>query len=145
MSERYLLDTNILSEIIQTGRDSAVLGMIARVGQDKICTSAIVASEMRYGVERKGSTLLRDKVERVLRNIEIVPYASDCAHAYGIIRTTLEREGRTIGAMDLLIAAHALALNRSLVTDNCREFERVADLRVVNWLVPASREGGPTA
>lgn len=137
MSERFLLDTNIISEIVKQGRDSVILGVVAQVGEDSICTSAIVASELRFGVERKGSQALREKVERALRNIEILPYASGCSQSYGIIRTKLEREGRGIGPNDLLIAAHAHFLGMTLVTDNVREFERVDGLRVVNWLDPS--------
>lgn len=110
MSERFLLDTNIISEIVKQGRDSVVLGVIAQVGEDSICTSAIVASERRFGVERKRSQALREKVERVLRNIEILPYNAVCSQSYGIIRAALEREGRGIGPNDLLIAAQAHSL-----------------------------------
>ncbi|MBE7204513.1 MAG: type II toxin-antitoxin system VapC family toxin [Parafilimonas terrae] len=139
MSGRYLLDTNIISEIVRQGGASVVLSVIARIGEDSVCTSVIVASEMRYGVARKGSQRLHEAVERALRNIEVVPYGSDCAHSYGTVRATLERAGRAIGALDMLIAAHALSLGATLVTDNRHEFERVADLRVVNWLDPADR------
>lgn len=134
MSDRFLLDTNILSEIVRQGGRSVVLGRIARVGEANICTNAIVASEMRYGVERKGSEALRDKVERALGNIEILPYPSGASHGYGILRTALEREGRVIGANDMLIAVHALALGAILVTDNGAEFARVPGLQVENWL-----------
>lgn len=89
MSERFLLDTNIISEIVKQGRGSVVLGVIAGVGEDSICTSAIVASELPFDVGRKGSQALREKVECALRNIEMLPYASSCSHSYGIIRATL--------------------------------------------------------
>ncbi|MGU3469130.1 type II toxin-antitoxin system VapC family toxin [Methylobacterium sp. C33D] len=134
MSERFLLDTNIISEIVKQGRYSVVLGVITQVGEDRICTSAIVASELRFGVERKGSQALREKVERALRNIEILPYNAVCSQSYGIIRAALEREGRGIGPNDLLIAAQAHSLGMILVSDNVREFARVDGLRVVNWL-----------
>jgi tRNA(fMet)-specific endonuclease VapC len=134
MSERFLLDTNIISEIVKQGRYSVVLGVIAQVGEDRICTSAIVASELRFGVERKGSQALREKVERALRNIEILPYNVVCSQSYGIIRAALEREGRGIGPNDLLIAAQAHSLGMILVSDNDREFARADELRVVNWL-----------
>lgn len=137
MSERFLLDTNTISEIVKQGRDSVVLSVIAQVGEDSICTSAIVASELRFGVERKRSQVLREKVERVLRNIEVLPYNSGCSQSYGIIRAALEREGRGIGPNDLLIAAQAHSLGMTLVTDNVHEFERVDGLRVVNWLYPS--------
>nr|WP_049961955.1 hypothetical protein [Methylobacterium sp. B34] len=92
MSERFLLDTNIISESVMQGRDSVVLGLIAQVGEDSICTGAIFASEMRFGVERKGSQALREKVERALPNI--LPYNSGRSQSYGFIRATLKRRAR---------------------------------------------------
>ena len=134
MSDRYLLDTNIISEIVRQGVGSVVLGRITGIGETKICTSAIVASELRYGAAKKGSELLSEKVERALRNIDILPYVAGASHTYGTLRTSLERAGRLIGANDMLIAAHALSLGAILVTDNIAEFARIQGLRVENWL-----------
>lgn len=134
MSDRYLLDTNIISEIVRQGGGSVVLGRITGIGEAKICTSPIVASELRYGAAKKGSELLSEKVERALRNIDILPYAVGASHTYGTLRTSLERAGRVIGANDMLIAAHALSLGAILVTDNIAEFARIQGLRVENWL-----------
>lgn len=134
MSDRYLLDTNIISEIVRQGGGSVVLGRITGIGETNICTSAIVASELRYGAAKKGSELLSEKVERALRNIDILPYAAGASHTYGTLRTSLERAGRVIGANDMLIAAHALSLGAILVTDNIAEFARIQGLRVENWL-----------
>ncbi|MCJ2055976.1 type II toxin-antitoxin system VapC family toxin [Methylobacterium sp. J-048] len=134
MSDRFLLDTNIISEIVRQGGGSVVLNRIVGVGEANICTSAIVASELRYGAEKKGSEVLLEKVERALRNIEILPYAPAASHGYATLRTALEREGRVIGANDMLIAAHALSLGAILVTDNIAEFARVKGLRIENWL-----------
>lgn len=97
MSERFLLDTNIISEIVKQGRDSVVLGVIAQIGKDCICSSAIVVSELGFGVGRKCFQALREKVERALRNIEMLPYNFGCSQSYGIIRGALEREGRGPG------------------------------------------------
>lgn len=134
MSDRYLLDTNIISEIVRQGGGSVVLGRITGIGEANICTSAIVASELRYGAAKKGSELLSEKVERALCNIDILPYAAGASHTYGTLRTSLERAGRVIGANDMLIAAHALSLCAILVTDNIAEFARIQGLRVENWL-----------
>lgn len=134
MSDRYLLDTNIISEIVRQGGGSVVLDRITGIGEANICTSAIVASELRYGAAKKGSELLSEKVERALRNIDILPYAAGASHTYGTLRTSLERAGRVIGANDMLIAAHALSLGAILVTDNIAEFARIQGLRVENWL-----------
>jgi tRNA(fMet)-specific endonuclease VapC len=132
MIERFLLDTNIIAEIVKQGRDSVVVGVIAQMGEDSICTSAIVASELRFCLDRRGSRALQEKVERTLRIVEIVPYASGCSQSYGIIRATLEREGRGDRADDLRIAAHAHFPGTILVTGNVRKFERSDGLRVVS-------------
>ncbi len=106
MSDRYLLDTNIISEIVRQGGGSVVLDRITGIGETNICTSAIVASELRYGAAKKGSELLSEKVERALRNIDIQPYAARASHTYGTLRTSLvDARGRVIGANDILIAA----------------------------------------
>ena len=95
--------------------------------------SVIVAAELRYGAERRGSARLTSQLEAVLTAIEILPLAEPADRHYGAIRSALERVGRPIGHNDLLIAAHARALGTTLVTDNVGEFGRVPDLAVENW------------
>lgn len=131
---KFLLDTNILSDLIKRGRDSAVTKQIERVGYQRICTSVVVSAEIAYGVERKGSEALRLNAGRVLASLKIEPLAATVARVYGVIRADLERKGTPIGPNDLLIAAHARDLGYILVTDNVREFNRVEGLTVVNWL-----------
>ena len=130
---RYLLDTNIVSALV---RDPAgpVTRHIRRVGESQVCTSIIVAAELRYGVAKKGSARLGAQLEAVLGALEILPYESPADVAYGEIRARLERAGRPIGGNDLLIAAQALTLGHTVVTDNEREFARVAGLPCVSWL-----------
>lgn len=133
---RYLLDTNIISDAIRNTRGSCA----ERIGEtqpDDICTSIVVAAELRFGVEKKGSAELADRVDRALASIEVVPLSVDADGAYGKLRADLERDGRVIGANDMLIAAHALAIDAILVTDNTAEFSRIPELRVENWLVRA--------
>ena len=95
----------------------------------------IVACELRYGVEKKGSPLLAIKVESLLNEIPVFPleYETVSQH-YATLRVFLEKQGLVIGANDMLIAAHTLALDATLITANIREFKRVPQLRVENWL-----------
>jgi tRNA(fMet)-specific endonuclease VapC len=99
-----------------------------------VCTSIIVACELRFGAAKSLSPRIVKNVETILANIEIRHLASGVDRHYGAIRAALERKGQPIGANDLLIAAHALSEKMILVTDNVREFKRVAGLRIENWL-----------
>jgi tRNA(fMet)-specific endonuclease VapC len=94
----------------------------------------IIAAELRYGATRKGATRLLAQVESVLSALEVLPFEALTDSIYGDVRTQLEQAGQPIGGNDLLIAAHAIALGCTIVTDNQREFERIKDLRVENWL-----------
>jgi len=130
----YLLDTNILSQMIKQPQ-SATAEKIANLERHEFCTSVIVACELRYGVEKKGSAQLAARVELLLNEIDILPleYESVNPH-YASLRVFLERQGQVIGGNDMLIAAHALALNVTLITANVGEFQRIPNLRVENWL-----------
>jgi len=130
---RYLLDTNILSDVIRRP-DGRATEHIRRVGEDAICTSVVVAGELRYGAAKLGSPRLTERVESVLARIEVVPLAPPVDEAYGAIRAELERIRQVIGSNDLWIAAHALALDCTIVTDNANEFGRVEALPLENWL-----------
>ena len=129
----YLLDTNIISDLIRNPSGAAA-HRIEAVGAKAVCTSIVVASELRYGCARKGSPKLLARVEELLRVIPVLPLDMPADADYGRIRAELETVGQPIGANDLLIAAHALALGMTLVTDNTREFGRVRGLKVENWL-----------
>ena len=130
---RYLLDTNIISELARNP-SGPVARRIALVGADSIATSVIVASEIRFGVLKRGSPRLTQRLGIILGQIEILSFDSDAIEHYADIRLRLERSGTPIGPNDLLIAAHARTLGMVVVTDNDREFGRVADLEVENWL-----------
>jgi tRNA(fMet)-specific endonuclease VapC len=132
----FLLDTNILSELIRQP-DGAVASKIAEVGEDAIATSIIVAGELRYGARRRGSPRLTSKIELLLTLVPVLPLKDDADARYGRLRAELERRGTPIGANAMLIAAHALAIGATLVTDNVRAFERVDGLEIVNWLRPS--------
>ncbi|HXH03491.1 MAG TPA: type II toxin-antitoxin system VapC family toxin [Candidatus Competibacteraceae bacterium] len=130
---RYLLDTNILSNLIRQPA-GAVTRKIASVGEMAICTSIVVACELRYGAAKKQSPLLSGKVEELLNTLDVLPLSEEVDRHYADIRFQLEASGQPIGPNDLLIAAHARVLDLTLVTDNVREFSRVPELRVENWL-----------
>ena len=130
----YLLDTNIISDLIRNP-NGQVAQHIARVGESAICTSIIVAAELRYGCAKKGSPVLVSKVESLLAEIPICPLDVPADSEYGGIRAELEAAGQPIGQNDLLIAAHAYALKKIIVTANVREFRRIRGLKVENWLL----------
>ncbi len=130
---RYLLDTNIVSDLVRNPRGRAA-AHVARVGEARVATSIVVAAELRYGAAKKGSSRLTTQLEAVLGALEVLPLEPPVDVLYGTLRARLERAGRPIGGNDLLIAAHALALDRTLVTDNKAEFARVRGLGLENWL-----------
>ena len=132
-SFRYLLDTNILSDLVRQPQ-GAVARRIAEAGEETICTSIIVAAELRFGAEKSGSDKLGDQVDLILSAIEILPLESPADREYGKLRHYLSRNGMLIGPNDLLIAAQALCAGLIVVTANTGEFSRVPDLKVENWL-----------
>lgn len=133
MNHSYLLDTNIISELMKHPK-GPIFYKIQKIGEEKICTSIIVASELKFGVRKRGSTKLIKRLEVILDAIDVLPFAAPSDFYYAKIRDVLQKKGTPIGANDLLIAANALSLNLTLVTANIKEFERVPDLKVENWL-----------
>lgn len=129
----FLLDTNIVSDLVRHPR-GRVAEHVAMVGERHVVTSIIVTAELRYGAAKKGSARLSRQLDQVLRALEVLPLESPVDAIYGERRASLERDGRLIGPNDLLIAAQALALGCTLVTDNEREFARVENLKLENWL-----------
>ena len=128
-----MLDTNIISDLIRNPGGKAAK-RIARVGERNICTSIIVAAELRYGCAKSGSTRLRKAVEDLLGEINVLPYDVPADSEYGGIRATLESTGQPIGSNDMLIAAHAVATGATIVTANAGEFKRISGLKVEYWL-----------
>ena len=128
-----MLDTNIISDLIRNPQGKAAK-RVAKVGEDNICTSIIVAAELRYGCAKSGSARLLKAVEYLLGEIEVLPLAIPADTEYGGIRAELEAAGKPIGGNDLLIAAHAYATDATIVTANTDEFRRIRGLKVENWL-----------
>ena len=129
----YLLDTNILSALVRQPQ-GRVARQIAVVGEAQVCTSIIVAAELRFGAAKRAVPRLTQQVETILDALCVLALEPPADEAYAQIRAALEHAGTPIGPNDLLIAAHALALGCTLVTANVGEFARVPGLRVVNWL-----------
>lgn len=132
MSSLFLLDTNILSDLARHPGGN-VAARVAEVGENAILTSVIVAAELRYGATKKGSPQLAARIESMLKIVSVLPFEAPADRNYGDLRAELERAGQVIGGNDMLIAAHALALGATLVTDNTKEFSRVRGLAVENW------------
>ena len=128
-----MLDTNIISDLIRNPQGRAAK-RIAKVGDDNICTSIIVAAELRYGCAKSGSKRLLKAVEDLLGEINVLPFEVPADTEYGEIRAELEAAGKPIGGNDLLIAAHAHATGATIVTANTAEFKRIRGLSVENWL-----------
>lgn len=131
---RYLLDTNICIYVIKR-RPPQVLARFQRCAVGDIGLSTVTVAELQYGVAKSA---FPERNQQALAAftlpLEILPFDAPAAAAYGPIRATLERQGTSIGAMDLLIAAHAVSLGVILVTNNLREFGRVPGLQVENWV-----------
>ncbi len=130
---RYLLDTNILSPIISDPLGALAQRILAEPA-DNICTSIIVAAELRFGAAKKNAPRLTQRVAELLSVIDVMPWVAPADNFYATVRAGLEKSGTPIGGNDMLIAAQALAHELVLVTDNVREFERIPGLKLENWL-----------
>lgn len=135
-ADRWLLDTNILSAIIKHPSGSAATKAmhIVMAHPEQLVTSVVVECELAFGAHRIGSAVLVKKIAQLLALVAPQPFGPDGVAHYASVRTQLERQGTPIGPNDTFIAAHALALGATLVTDNEAEFRRVPGLRVENWL-----------
>lgn len=133
MTAGYLLDTNIISALMRAP-NGKIAAKIAAVGEGAVATSVIVASELRFGAAKKNAPRLTAQLDAILAAIDILPFESPADRFYADARLAIDSAGTPIGANDLLIAAHALAHQMVLVTDNEREFRRVRGLKLENWL-----------
>jgi tRNA(fMet)-specific endonuclease VapC len=133
MQARFLLDTNIISDLVRRPQGK-IAERIAREGEKSICTSIVVAAELRFGAEKRGSERLTTQLQIILSAIETLPLEEPADRQYAKLRKYLENHGTPIGPNDMLIAAHALALDCTVITANVREFSRVPGLKVENWL-----------
>lgn len=129
---RFMLDTNIVSAIVRDPRGK-VLERLLEVGEENAFISIITHGEIWYGVKKNGSEELSRKVSAITRRLYVAPLQLPSDQRYAEARLAL-RQGKNIGPNDLWIAAHALALEAVLVTDNENEFSRVPGLKIENWL-----------
>ena len=132
---KYLLDTNILSELIKQPDGKVAQKIASLENEDSCCTSVINACELRYGAQKKNSPALTAKVNQLLETIAVLPLKQNVEPHYARLRVSLERSGTPIGSNDLLIASHASSLGLTLVTGNVKEFSRITDLAIENWLL----------
>ncbi|HFU75031.1 MAG TPA: type II toxin-antitoxin system VapC family toxin [Arcobacter sp.] len=129
----YILDTNIVSFIIKN-RDFSLIDTFEKISEkNRIGISTITVAELFYGVEKKGSPKLEVAVREFLSPLEKYSFDENAAFIYGKIRSELEASGKIIGSHDMLIAAHALSMDATLVTNNTREFTRVKNLSIEDW------------
>lgn len=130
-----MLDTNICIYIIKQ-RPPEVLKRFLEYQVGDIAISAITLAELRYGVAKSHYREKNAKaLDELIIPLEILPFDEEATRSYGEIRAALEKAGTPIGSMDLLIAAHAVSLGVTLVTNNAKEFNRVSGLTVVDWTV----------
>ena len=132
---KYLLDTNIVAYIINE-RPFEVLTNFQSFSKNEIFVSSIVVAELWFGVA-KSHKKEQNKLalESFLAPLTIIDFDSAAAKFYGLIRADLENKGMVIGSNDMLLAAHAISLGLTLVTNNAREFERVEGLKIENWVL----------
>ena len=128
-----LLDTNFCIVVINT-KPPEVLQRFRKHHMGEIGICSVVAAELAYGVAKSGSTRNRQALEMFLAPLMILPFDEDAIWAYGQLRAELERKGTPIGSLDTMIAAHALSLRCTLVTNNTREFAKVPRLTLENWV-----------
>jgi tRNA(fMet)-specific endonuclease VapC len=132
-----MLDTNIISDMMRNPTGAAFKSLQQAVAQTpdlQVCTSVVVDAELQFGLQLKQSVRLNSAYAHVMQVIDVLPLEANSASHYAALRATLTRAGTPIGPNDMLIAAHALALGCTLVTNNEEEFRRVPGLRVENWL-----------
>ncbi len=133
---KYLLDTDICIALIND-RPPGVIERFRRHQIGDIGVSSITVSELAFGVAKTNSKRNAHALEKFLLPLEIMPFTAEAAFVAGTVRAVLEKRGKPIGPMDLLIASHAKALGVTVVTNNTREFARVPGLKVQNWVTDA--------
>lgn len=131
----YLLDTDILSNLMKRKPSVRLQARVAAVPAEARFSSSITLGELMFGAKKKGSSrLVREVEDRVASYLPMLPFDADAARRYGDIRAELERRGTPIGDADLRIASIALARGLIVVTGNTKHFARVPDLILENWL-----------
>ena len=131
---KYMLDTNICIYIIKK-KPAQVLSALQKTDIGEVCISSITLAELEYGVAKSNHKEQNQiALAKFLAPIEILDFNEQAAQIFGTVRAILEKKGKVIGPFDLQIAAHALAENLTLITNNEKEFSRVPNLKIKNWL-----------
>lgn len=129
--KHYMLDTNTVSHLLK--RHPAVSCRLVTVPMSALCISAITAGELRYGLaKRPDAKRIHALVREFLGRVDVLPWSNETTERYGVLRATMEREGKVLAPLDLLIATHALAVDAVLVT-NDQAFSRVPGLEREDW------------
>jgi tRNA(fMet)-specific endonuclease VapC len=137
MRARYCLDTDVVSAVIRSQPDLRLLGRMAGIRAECMCTTAITLGEIVYGAIKRGRPALVERVLTMAWSVDaFLPFDSGAAHVYASVRADLERQGSRLDEPDLRIAAIALSRDLTIITGNVRHFGRVPRLRVENWLTP---------
>ncbi len=130
----YMLDTNICIYVLKRSPIEVYRKFVEHANKD-VCISVITLAELQHGVFKSDRIEKNaENLEKLMRIISVLPFENSCAKEYGKICAHLQKSGTPIGIMDMLIAAHAKALDYTLVTNNVREFERVPGLKIENWI-----------
>jgi tRNA(fMet)-specific endonuclease VapC len=128
MTQRYMLDTNIVSHIMQ-GRDAALLARLSQIPVGQAVISSVTLAELEYGLHRKGQPpRLKNALLQVLLRVDVLPWDEDVARCYGQLCHTLEGQGVNLSDLDMMIAAHSVATNTTLVSRD-KAFQAVADIK----------------
>ena len=131
---RYMLDTNICIYAIKH-KPEKVFQKLQEVEPEDVCVSSVTYAELVHGVEKSVAVEKnRLALSMLLANIEILDFDVDAADCYGKIRADLEKKGTPIGPLDMMIAGHAQSLGYTVVTNNAKEFSRVMNLKIENWV-----------
>ena len=131
---RYMLDTNICSYVLRS-RPPSVKAHFDEAGPGALTVSTVVLAELLYGAARHPAAVaIRRKIGDLASRLDVVPWDEAAAEHYGAIRAGLEKRGTPLGAMDMLIAAHARSRGATLVSNDVRHFDRVEGLLVANWV-----------
>ncbi len=131
--KRYMLDTDMCSYIIKE-HPERVRQRFQKLAMEQLCISVVTYAELVYGVERSSSRRVnRPIIEDFVRHLDVMDWDTEAADHYGVIRAELETAGTPIGAMDMMIAAHAKSIKAVLVTNNQKHFTKVKGLRTDNW------------
>lgn len=131
---KYMLDTNVCIGLIRQ-KPRYLIHRLTQCEPGEVGVSSITIAELMYGVQKSSQQEQNAAaLEKFLLPLAIADFDQSASAVYGFVRATLERQGQVIGAMDMLIGAHALSLDAILVTNNCSEFMRIADLTVEDWM-----------